>query len=150
MRTFKIIGVIFGTLLVLLLSARFLIHGNWNKMFAMLNDAGSLRAVVHGDTDNPLNGWTTHLIWNRIDDKWFVFYLNHEAFFERYELKRRDENIEVYCNGILIGQLDTAAAKFYHKRQNLLYEKPLDVIHARNMEDREKWSRWEEKDWFSP
>ena len=147
MRVLRIVGAILLSSLLLFLSARFLIHGNWNKTFARLDDAGSLRAVVHGDTDNPLNGWTTYVIWNRDDDKWLVFYLNHEAFFERYELRKLGADIQVSCNGVLVAKLDTATGKFFHVRQNLVYEKPIDVIHRRNMENREKWSRWAPDEW---
>jgi hypothetical protein len=145
MRVSKILGLALFALL-LLLSARFLIHGDWNKTYATLLDDGSVRAVVHGYTDNPLTGWTTHLIWNRDDDKWLVFYLNHEAYFERYELKKRNVDIEVYCNGALVAKLDTSTARLFHVRQNLTYEKPVDVIHHAHMDDREKWSRWSQTD----
>jgi hypothetical protein len=143
MRVSKILGLLALVALLLLLSARFLIHGDWNKTEATLSDNGAVRAVVHGYTDNPLTGWTTHLVWNRDDDKWLVFYLNHEAYFERYELKKRDADIEVYCNEVLIAKLDTTTGKLFHVRQNLMYEKPVDVIHQANMDDRDKWLRWD-------
>jgi hypothetical protein len=147
MRLLRFLGLVVLLCIGLLLCGWFLIHGNWNKTYATLTDAGSLRAIVQGDTENPLTGWTSHLIWNRSDDKWYVYYLNHEAYFEKYELKKREQFIEVFCNGSLVGELDTAAAKFHHLKQNLVYEKPLDVIHRAKMEDRQKWSYWEQKDW---
>lgn len=144
MRILKILGLV-AVIPFVLLTARFLIHGNWNKTCTELIAAdGSVAAVVHGYTDNPLTGWTTNLIWNQDDDRWLVYYLNHEAYFEKYELKKRGQIIEVFCNGSLIGQLDTAAVKFHHLRQKLLYEKPLSVIHKASMEDRQKWSYWQD------
>jgi hypothetical protein len=147
MRIAKFLTLALLLALGLFLCAWFLVHGNWNKTYAELTEAGSLRAIVHGDTENPLTGWTTHLLWNHADDKWYVYYLNHEAYFENYALKKQGQVIEVVCNGSLIARLDTTTAKFHHLRQNLVYEKPLDVIHRANMDNRKEWSFWDKGEW---
>lgn len=149
MRVLKILGITLAVLFALPLiwwGLVFATHGNWNKTYATL-ETESDRAVVHGYTASPLTGWSAHLVWKRHDDKWYVYYLNHEAYFDKYELRKGDVGIEVLCNGILIGKLDTTTAKFFHIKQNLLYEKPGDVIHTANMGDREKWLRWNQADW---
>ncbi len=119
-----------------------ILHGDWNRTFAKLADDRSIIALVHGYTDNLADGWNVSLIWKKGDDRWHVYYLNHEAYFESYELRHRDRYIDVFCNGTLMGQLDTSTAEFFHARQNFLYKKPIGAIHSANMEDYEKWSYW--------
>lgn len=136
-----------ASLLVIWPGALRLTYGPWNKTFARLGHGEALEAIVHGSTDSPLSGWDAELLWKKADDRWYVYYLSHEAYFEKYELKKANQAIEVFCNGALIARLDTTTAKFHHLRQSLIYEKPLAVIHGGNMEDRRQWQYWESKDW---
>jgi hypothetical protein len=138
---------IVALLLVIWPDALRLSYGPWNKTFATLGHGKTLEAVVHGSTDSPLSGWDAELLWKKTDDRWYVYYLNHEAYFEKYDVKKAEQAIEVFCNGSLIGQLDTITAKFHHVKQNLVYDKPLNVIHGSNLEDREKWQSWDRAEW---
>lgn len=128
--------------LVMWPSALQVTYGPWNKTFATLGQGNVIEAVVHGSTDSPLSGWDADLLWKKDNDRWYVYYLNHEAYFERYALRRTETGIDVLCNGTLVGKLDTTNGVFFHIRQNLLYKRPLDVIHGANMHEREKWIRW--------
>ena len=121
-------------------------HGNWNKTFTTLTTGGATHAFVHGYTDNPIAGWTAQLIWDKGNDKWFVYYLSHDAYFEKYELRWRDVNIEVIGNGALLGTLDTKTGTFFHRGQNYLYKEPVAVIHGTNLDDQEKWTYWANPD----
>jgi hypothetical protein len=116
-------------------------RGDWNKTFTRIDD-NDVQAIVHGYTHCPLNGWTAELLWKKSDDKWFVYYLNHDSYFEKYELKTRGDHIDVFCDGNRMGDLDTSTAEFFHIRQNLRYKDPVDIIHGNNLHDREKWTHW--------
>ncbi len=115
---------------------------DWNKTFASLTDGGCVRALVHGYTDSPLAAWYTSLLWKKEEDKWFVYHLNHDAYFQDYKLSQRGLYIDVFCNGRLLATLNTSNNELFHAGQNILYKKPIDIIHDANLDDRERWTYW--------
>ena len=117
-----------------------------NIIAASLKEGGIDRFIVHASTDNELHGWFISLLWKKDTDKWFVYYLNHEAYFLilNCRLEKRGAFVDVFDNDRKIGVLDTEHEKFSHLGQNFIYDKPVLVIHDVNIDDRRKWVDWTE------
>jgi hypothetical protein len=141
---FGILGLLALTILLCVMRlASLLADVNWNKTFTIYKEDKSIRALVHGDTDDPFDGWSVVLIWNKEDDKWLVYYLDHKSSpWNEYALKKNGDYIDVYQNGVLLGKLNTSTSEFFHIRQNFMYKKPIAIIHGTNMDDYQKWSYW--------
>ena len=123
-----------------------LANGDWNHDFADFHDQRDV-ALVHGYTTAPLYGWDVSLLWQKENDKWFVYYINHETSgWEDYSLKRDGVYLEVICDDALLAKLNTSTGEYFHYKQNLLYKTPIHIIHRDHLEDRQKWTYWRPDD----